>query len=114
MSRSKRFSGNLIVQPEAIENASEQGGFGVLSCVHGYIALVGETRPLHVLTPVSVSGLGDPVHRARPALGVLPRRCQTRAQQIAPDAPWNALGRARKAGAPQKAVRLPFAPIGAS
>jgi hypothetical protein len=33
MSRSKRFSGNLIVQPEAIENASEQGGFGVLSCV---------------------------------------------------------------------------------
>ena len=43
MSRSRRFSGNLIVQPEAIENASEQGGFGVLSCVRGYIALVGET-----------------------------------------------------------------------
>jgi hypothetical protein len=47
MSRSKRFSGNLIVQPEAIENASEQGGFGVLSCVRGYIALVGETKWLH-------------------------------------------------------------------
>src|SRR5437660_6532080 len=50
MSRSKRFSGNLIVQPEAIEDASEQGGFGVLSCVRGYIALVGETRPFHALS----------------------------------------------------------------
>src|SRR5439155_11414187 len=47
MSRSRRFSGNLIVQPEVVEQRLRTGVSSVYCPAwRGHIALVGETRRL--------------------------------------------------------------------
>src|ERR1039458_400476 len=97
----------MLHQPAAAPNRANNAGatrFGrgptSLSMRQGlHLGVIVVNRPLHVLTPVSVS--------APPALRTAcpwcsPRRYPDQSTANCPEAPWNALGRAGRAGAGQR------------